>query len=276
MKGMWSSTTTAVSPLEGRPPKAPVEPGVRGRLSGDLQVAIADQVEEVHRLDPIQRRRPLPTSGRGQGDELAASAQAVDREVASRTGLLGVEEGQRYRRTRERARQHPRQLQQHRHPGAPSLAPTKPGIPAFGVVVGADHHRARARDRRSSRRRCGAGAGRRESTPAARSRSTISATSSSPAAEPAGRGPISTCARRSAKARSASKPGAGPGAAPRRRRRRRARPAPPPSARLLTVRRTAVRLMTRCPSSTSTASARSTPRSSATRRRPATCTSGRS
>ena len=84
-------------------------------------------------------------------------------------------------------------------PEAPSLAPTKPGMPS-GVVVGADDH-----DRRAATgdRRDDVAAGRwtvTASTPAARTQLDDQGdlAAAADAANPAGRGPISTCCARSA------------------------------------------------------------------------------
>ena len=111
---------------------ATVETRVGVGLARDREVAVADHVEQHHRLD-LRRAAAFPAClGLRIGDVLAAAAGAVDLEVAVAAGLLAVEQRDRDRRApasdsgSDRASSRTTAT-----PEAPSLAPTKPGIPGL-------------------------------------------------------------------------------------------------------------------------------------------------
>ena len=80
-----------------------VEILVRGRLAGDRELAVADEVEEDHRLDLAERRRALSARlVRCVLDVLPRAARAVLFEGTVAARLLGVEECERDGRTVER------------------------------------------------------------------------------------------------------------------------------------------------------------------------------
>ena len=300
--GLWSSMTGAAVPSNGAglpvclsaaSANEPVEAGVGVRLARDLEVAVADHVEQDHRPDLGQRRRALRAAPAGVAtnwrlprspDRAKAAASLPGPRASSASKKTSVE-----RRALEAPRQVARQLEQHRDARGAVVGADEAGD-VLGVVVGADDDRRRARGPGCGRRRCARDAGpARRRTPASRSRRAISRTSRRLAAEPAGRGPIRTCARQVAKARWASnlpgwderrlaagtaaaaaeQEGGGHGA-----------PAPTAAALSMTDRPSfpmarpwlAARVVA-WPNSTWTGSARSTSRSSPTRAPRATCTS---
>ena len=220
---MWSSRTPAASPPNGAGSSEPetsrgrlelgVELRVRVRLARELQVAVADQVEQDHRLDLVQRGEPWPPSPRTPTYcRLPRRPSARSRALAAR--LLGVEQREVDRAARQRRlrREHAGQLEHDGNARRAVVRALESGADVvLGVVVGTDQDDVPARAPGSSRRRSATGAGSerpRRPPPAAAPRS--AAPSRSPAADPAGRGPIATCASRSRNARSASnRPGAG-------------------------------------------------------------------
>ncbi len=155
---MWSSPTGKVWPVKGarspvvnrcgRACEEAVEVGARVGLERNLEVAVADHVEEDHRLDLVERSGALLT-GPGVLDVLAAAAIAVGFEVVS-ARLLGVEEGELDRRPGQRLRQGARELEQDGDARGAVVGADEVRDAALGVVMGADHDRPRlgARDRR--------------------------------------------------------------------------------------------------------------------------------
>ena len=126
--------------------EAGINPGVGGRLERHVQVAVADHVEQDHRLDLRQRHAALGAAARIV-DVLGAAALAVGREVAVAASLLPVEEGDRDRRPGHRIGQRPRELEHDGDSGGAVVGAHEAGDPGLGVVMGADQDVAAAATR---------------------------------------------------------------------------------------------------------------------------------
>ena len=138
-EGVVAKRVRAAGELRGRDREERVEVLVGVLLVGDLQVAVADHVEQDHRPDRGQRRRPLFAAGARVVDVLAAAADAVAVEVALAARLLAVEGDQLHGGPGEARRQRAGELEQDGDAG--------------GAVVGADEARDAAAWCRSGRRR---------------------------------------------------------------------------------------------------------------------------
>ncbi len=114
-----------------------VQVGIGVRLARDLEVAVADQVEEDHRFDLLQRRCGLPVL-LCVAHVLAAAAQAVLEEVAVAAGLLAVEESDGDRGAGQRPGKGARQLEYDRNAAGAVVGSEDPRF-VLGVVVGAHH-----------------------------------------------------------------------------------------------------------------------------------------
>ncbi len=124
-----------------RPRRGRTDP-VGVRLARDVQIAVADHVEEHHRPDLAERRAALPAptarvarrTGRSPGRRRSRERGAARR-------LLGVEQDEVDRGPFEARRQVPRQLQHDGHAGGPVVGADEPRD-VLGVVVSADDDRA--------------------------------------------------------------------------------------------------------------------------------------
>ena len=118
--------------------KSVVEALVGVLLARDREVAVADHVEQHHRLDPVDRRAALLrrcARNRRTGGCRGARPSSKSRPG---TGLLAVEERDRDRRAGHRVRQRASQLEDVATPEAPSLAPDEARNPGNRVVMGAE------------------------------------------------------------------------------------------------------------------------------------------
>ena len=150
--GTWSSETgkrvvakrvRTPEELSGRDREERVQVLVGVLLVGDLQVAVANHVEQDHRPDRGQRRRPLFAPGARVVDVLAAPADAVAVEVALAPRLLAVEGDQLHGGPGEARRQRASELEQDGDAGGAVVGTDEARHALLGVVVGADDDGAR-------------------------------------------------------------------------------------------------------------------------------------